>query len=63
MPTKGILNFKVLKAKSATVKAADKLGESPMKSDFARGSVFTMDTDGETRTIDQLTDPRVAVIW
>ena len=44
--TKGILNFKVLKAKSSTVKAADKLGESPMKSAMGN-SVITMDTDDQ----------------
>lgn len=59
---KGILNFKVLKAKSATVKASDKANDSPMKSEFGR-SVQTMDSDGETKNLDTISDPRVAVIW
>lgn len=59
---KGILNFKVLKAKSATVKASDKANDSPMKSEFGR-SVQTMDSDGESKNLDTISDPRVAVIW
>ena len=61
--TKGVLNFRVLKAKSSTYKATDKLNESPMKSDFGRNSMYTMDTDGETRGLDNITEPRVAVQW
>lgn len=63
MPTKnkGILNFKVLKAKSSTVKATDKLGESPMKSAMGN-SVITMDTEDQ-KDLQKITEPRVAVIW
>ena len=60
MPSKGILNFRVLKAKSSSLTAANKLDESPIKSEFDK---YTMDTDGETKTLDKIADPRVAVIW
>jgi hypothetical protein len=63
MPNKGILNFRVLKAKSSSYTAADKLNESPMKSEFGKGSVYTMDTDGESKNLDTIADPRVAVVW
>jgi len=62
MPNKGILNFRVLKAKSSTVRAADKLNESPQKSEFGR-SIATVDTEMEGKSLDTITDPRVAVIW
>jgi len=57
---KGILNFKVLKAKSSTLKASDKLNESPMKSEFDK---YTMDTDAAGNNLDSIADPRVAVVW
>ena len=55
--SKGILNFRVLKAKSSTYNATSKANESPMKSDFGRNSMYTMDTDGETKNLDNISEP------
>jgi hypothetical protein len=34
-----------------------------MKSEFGRNSIYTMDTDGDLKGIDNIVDPRVAVVW
>jgi hypothetical protein len=34
-----------------------------MKSDFGRNSMYTMEPDGEAKSLDNIENPRVAVVW